>query len=130
VTAQAPGTKKRGPPPGFRKGVKVGGRVKGTPNKFTASARQAFELAFSDLQKNKNTTLTTWAKLNLSDFYKLYARLIPNEIVGPGGGALQIAGVVSVYMPDNGRRNDSPALVQPPHKPLRIQPRARLQAVP
>jgi len=113
------------PQRGQQIGRKTGGRHKGVPNKFTATVKEAFELAFSELQKDRNHNLKVWAKRNPDDFYKLCAKLIPTAITGPEGGPLQIAGVVSVYMPDNGRRNDGPVLTQLPNKPLRIQPRKR-----
>ena len=105
---------------------KWGGRVKGQTNKFTRSIKQVFEDVFNELQKDKRVCLSAWAKTNPTDYYKLISRLLPNAITGPDGGPLQVAGVVSVYMPDNSRRNDGPVMVQPPsNKPLRIQPRVR-----
>lgn len=59
------------------------GRKKGVPNKLTKSARDAFQLAFE--QSGGFTALTEWAKANKTEFYKLYARLIPVEHVGEGG---------------------------------------------
>lgn len=58
-------------------------RPKGSPNKLTKTAREAFAIAFDKLGGPKN--LTEWAKENPTDFYKLYARLIPVEHVGAGG---------------------------------------------
>ena len=65
---------------GLRRG---GGRV--GPNKITKSAREAFQIAFDVLQSHKGASLSEWAKLNTTEFYKLYARLIPVEHVGEGG---------------------------------------------
>jgi len=59
------------------------GRDKGTPNKLTVSAREAFQHAFKEA--GGFDALATWAKANRTDFYKLYARLIPVEHVGEGG---------------------------------------------
>lgn len=59
------------------------GRAKGVPNKLTKSAREAFQRAFDDTGGFES--LSTWAKNNRTDFYKLYARLIPVEHVGAGG---------------------------------------------
>ena len=56
-------------------GRKTGGRKKGTPNKLTESARKAFELAFQKMDGAQG--LLEWAKDHQTDFYKLYARLIP-----------------------------------------------------
>jgi hypothetical protein len=68
---------------GSRPGERRGGRQKGTPNKLP-TIRAAFEGAFHALQKqpDKPHALSTWARDNPTEFYKLAARLIPNEIVG------------------------------------------------
>lgn len=87
------------------------GRKVGVPNKFTASLRAAFETAFVDLQRQipargeKDFRLGAWAKAHPGDFYKLMARMVPQEISGPGGGAipLGIEGKVLLYLPDNKR---------------------------
>lgn len=51
------------------------GRPKGIPNKFNIAARDAFAMAFDKLGGTE--ALAEWALDNQSDFYKLYARLIP-----------------------------------------------------
>lgn len=71
------------------------GRKKGVPNKTTKSARDAFASAFD--QVGGAEALTVWAKANPTEFYKLYARLIPVEHVGEGGeGPVQTV-VTHVY---------------------------------
>ena len=62
---------------------KTGGRAKGTPNKATKGAREALQLAFEGIGGVQE--LMNWAKANPTEFYKLYARLIPVEHVGEGG---------------------------------------------
>ncbi len=57
---------------------KFGGRKRGTKNKFTVSAKKAFEEAFDELGGAEG--LTKWAIDNQTDFYKLYARLIPVDV--------------------------------------------------
>ena len=59
------------------------GRKKGSANKLTKSAREAFALAFEEA--GGAAGLTAWAQENRTEFYKLYARLIPVEHVGEGG---------------------------------------------
>lgn len=69
-------------------GRKTGGRKKGTPNKLTASAKQAFQFAFDEIGGAR--ALAEWARENRTDFYKLFARLIPTEVTGEGGGAITV----------------------------------------
>ena len=60
--------------------AKTGGRKKGTPNKNTVAVRQALEEAFDGLGGVK--TLTDWAKTNQTEFYKLFAKLLPVQVQG------------------------------------------------
>lgn len=64
------------------------GRPRGSPNKLTKAAREAFELAFDQL--GSVDALVKWARANQSEFYRLYARLIPMEHTGTDGGPVQI----------------------------------------
>lgn len=64
------------------------GRPKGLPNKLTASAKQAFELAFQGL--GGVPQFVEWAKDNQTDFYKLYSKLIPVNMTGSVGLNIQI----------------------------------------
>lgn len=50
------------------------GRPAGSKNKTTKKVDEAFEAAFETLQEQESTTLVAWAKDNLTEFYKLYAR--------------------------------------------------------
>ena len=62
----------------FQKGKpRTGGRQKGTPNKNTLAAKEAFQIAFDDM--GGASALAKWAQENQSDFYKLYSRLIPMD---------------------------------------------------
>ena len=57
------------------------GRPKGAVNKTTATAKQAFQLAFDRLGGWER--LSKWAiedPDNLKTFYTLYARLIPTDV--------------------------------------------------
>ena len=77
-----------------------GGRPKGTPNKFTAHAKEAFQLAFDELGGVGG--LVDWAKSDedhLTDFYKLFARLIPIEMTGKDGKDL----IPALSITDNAR---------------------------
>lgn len=54
------------------------GRKKGVPNKLTRSAKEAFAHAFDSV--GGAPALAQWANENPTEFYKLYARLIPAEL--------------------------------------------------
>jgi hypothetical protein len=58
------------------------GKPKGAPNKLTASAKEAFQLAFDELGGPKG--LAEWAKNNQTDFYKLYSKLVPVDVQAKG----------------------------------------------
>ena len=59
---------------------KVGGREKGTPNKFTATVKQVLTDTFNELQNDKEVNLKKWGKDNPTEFYKLCAKLIPAAV--------------------------------------------------
>ena len=60
------------------KGKKTGGGSrKGSENRSTVAAREAFQFAFHGI--GGIAALVAWAKKNRTEFYKLYARLIPTE---------------------------------------------------
>jgi hypothetical protein len=62
----------------FKKGNS--GKPKGSQNKLTKTVKEAFEIAFNELQSDKKANLATWAKENTTDFYRLAAKLIPTDI--------------------------------------------------
>lgn len=70
------------------KGQKTGGRVAGTPNKITTTAREAFQMAFDTIGGPER--LATWAQDNQTEFYKLYGRLIPVDVNAKGDFGLRI----------------------------------------
>lgn len=57
---------------------KTGGRVKGTPNKATATVKAALQEAFEKL--GGVPSLVRWAKDEPTEFYKLWARLLPSQL--------------------------------------------------
>jgi len=63
------------------------GRKAGTTNKSITKAREAFALAFEQIGGVEE--LARWARANRSDFYKLYARTLPLELTGEGGGPIK-----------------------------------------
>ncbi|MFT3885666.1 MAG: hypothetical protein QM724_09610 [Flavobacteriales bacterium] len=62
---------------GIGKGTPGPGRRKGVPNKLTIGARLAIQASFDEL--GGVAALTAWARKNPTEFYRLYARLIPIE---------------------------------------------------
>lgn len=74
---------------------KTGGRQKGTPNRVTKTAREAFMFAAEKIGGAER--LARWAEQNETEFFKLYARLIPQEVTGEEGQALIPAVVKHIY---------------------------------
>lgn len=77
----------------FQKGNKHGKGRTG-PNKLTASAKEAFSLAFDKLGGYER--MVKWANAdpdNLKVFYTLYARLIPVDVTS-GGKAIPAPTIV------------------------------------
>jgi hypothetical protein len=62
---------------------KLGGRKKGTPNKLTVEAKEAFRLAAEGAGGVE--ALTAFAIAEPKTFWSLYARLIPLQMTGEGG---------------------------------------------
>jgi hypothetical protein len=71
-----------GAPKGHKKYGGGNGRPKGRKNKFTQSAKEAFQLAFDKL--GGATALAVWAKENQTEFYKIYSKLIPIDVTSNG----------------------------------------------
>ena len=66
---------------GLKKGhKKLGGRVAGTPNKFTQTVKEVFSNVFNELQNDSKVNLKAWAKANPTDFYRLSIKLMPLEV--------------------------------------------------
>lgn len=57
------------------RGKKTGGRSPGTPNHVTRSARDNIIAVFTRL--GGTAAMAKWARANETEFYKIYARLIP-----------------------------------------------------
>jgi hypothetical protein len=54
------------------------GRAKGVPNKTTKAVKEALQEAFDKL--GGVTALATWAKNEPTEFYKLWAKMLPTEV--------------------------------------------------
>ena len=81
------------------KGMKTGGRQKGTPNRMTVAAKEAFQLTFD--QMGGPIGLATWATENPTEFYKLYSKLIPVDTNVTADVAYHIATGVPRGLADN-----------------------------
>jgi len=68
------------PRPKFQKGNP--GKPKGAKNKTTKMVKEVFSEVFSDFQDDPEAALSVWGRQNLTEFYKLAARLIPTEVEG------------------------------------------------
>lgn len=60
------------------KGYKTGGRTVGTPNRVTGAIKEAFQSAFESI--GGGDALAEWAKGNPTEFYKLAAKFIPQDV--------------------------------------------------
>ena len=58
------------------------GRPKGSQNKTTVAAKEAFTLAAQGIGGVE--ALTKWGTLNPDKFWPLYARLIPTDVTSAG----------------------------------------------
>lgn len=56
------------------------GKPKGTLNTLTRTVKERVLDTFNELQADKQTSLTGWAKIELTEFYKIAAKLIPADI--------------------------------------------------
>lgn len=68
-------------------GKKTGGRQKGSENRLTGLAKDNIAAVFNRL--GGTAGMAAWAEENKTEFYRLYARLIPVQLTGEGGGPLQ-----------------------------------------
>lgn len=60
------------------KGIKTGGRQKGSLNKNTSAAKDCLVDAFHAI--GGVDKLVEWGKENLAEFYKLWGRIIPLDL--------------------------------------------------
>lgn len=61
-------------------GKKTGGRVAGTPNKLSGTAKDNIAAVFNRL--GGTSAMAKWAEENPNQFYQIYAKLIPVQISG------------------------------------------------
>jgi hypothetical protein len=75
-------------------GKKTGGRKRGTPNKLTLSAKVALEMAFEGIGGAK--ALEKWGNENQTEFYKIWSKIIPKDIVHSGNEDNPVAHSITV----------------------------------
>lgn len=63
---------------GSKPGERRGGRQKGTPNKTTTAVKEALGAAFEGL--GGVPQLQTWAEANPTEFYKLWVKMLPQDV--------------------------------------------------
>lgn len=63
-------------------------RTVGAKNKLSGMAKENIAAVFVRL--GGTAAMAKWAKENQTEFYRLYARLLPHEVTGEGGGPLQV----------------------------------------
>lgn len=83
------------------RGYKTGGRTKGTPNKTTASVKEALEQCFEKL--GGVDVLAKWAQENQTEFYKLWAKILPKDLQLECRGPLLEELVAGALADDEGR---------------------------
>lgn len=64
------------------KGVRFGGRKKGTPNKVTGAMRHAIHEAFE--RAGGVESLVAYAKHDPKGFYAIWGRTVPTKVEGSG----------------------------------------------
>lgn len=82
------------------KGVKTGGRKKGTPNKFPRTVKESIFEVYERLGSVDG--FHAWAVSNPDEFYKNYFKLAPKEVEvsGPSGGAIPGEFVIKFIKPE------------------------------
>jgi hypothetical protein len=61
---------------------------KGSPNKLGALAKDNIAAVFNRL--GGTAAMADWAEANKTEFYRIYARLVPTQVTGEGGGPVKI----------------------------------------
>lgn len=70
-------------------GRKTGGRKAGTPNKLNSLAKENIAAVFNRLGGTE--AMAEWAAENPTAFYNIYAKLLPLQMTGEGGGPVKVS---------------------------------------
>lgn len=90
----------------FQKGNRTGkGRPKGSENKVTKQFKDLLVETYEALEKKKDHGLQSWAEKHPTDFYRICAKLVPQQITGEGGGPIEI---IQTYQLPDGTNIDFP----------------------
>lgn len=71
------------------KGIKTGGRKKGTPNKISRDIREAVLQSFATV--GGAAYLAEQARANPTAYLSLVGKVLPLQVTGEDGGAVQIS---------------------------------------
>lgn len=82
-------------------GKKTGGRQKGTPNKLSTTVKDNFIAVFADLNGQDLTHMKEWAAENPTQFYNLYAKLLPFQVAGDPDNPLQVVSKIERVIVDH-----------------------------
>ena len=83
------------------RGYKTGGRQRGTPNNITRALKDAVQTAYGAI--GGDSAFATWAKANPTEFYKIAARLIPQEMRHSDDGGQLVVNILR-FAPGNAGR--------------------------
>ncbi len=85
------------------KGVKTGGRTKGSTNKITKSFKELLHATYQALESTPGKSMKEWALNNQTEFYRIASKLIPTELQHSG----EIQQLIISKTVINKPRNDS-----------------------
>ena len=74
------------------------GREKGSSNKFNKQFKDLLTETYQALEEKTGHGLQKWAEEHPTDFYRICAKLVPQQITGEGGGPIEI--VQTYTLPD------------------------------
>lgn len=83
------------------KGIKTGGRSKGTPNKVTGALRDMILQALDEQPGGGIEYLKLQAMENPSAFMTLLGKVLPTQLTGPNDGPIEISRIELVPLSDN-----------------------------